>query len=70
MTMIDPPIAELLDKVDSRYTLVILTAKRARQLTAGSVRRVKVDTNKNVTVAVHEISEDKVTYERLTSGIK
>ncbi len=70
MTMIDPPIAELLDKVDSRYTLVILTAKRARQLTAGSVRRVKVDTNKNVTVAVHEISEGKVTYERLTSGIK
>ncbi len=70
MTMIDPPIAELLDKVDSRYTLVILTAKRARQLTAGSVRRVKVDTNKNVTVAVHEIAEGKVTYERLTSGIK
>lgn len=70
MTMIDPPIAELLDKVDSRYTLVILTAKRARQLTAGSVRRVKVDTNKNVTVAVNEIAEGKVTYERLTSGIK
>ena len=70
MTMIDPPIAELLDKVDSRYTLVILTAKRARQLTAGSVRRVKVDTNKNVTVAVHEIAEDKVTYEKVTSGIK
>jgi DNA-directed RNA polymerase subunit omega len=70
MTMIEPPIAELLDKVDSRYTLVILTAKRARQLTAGSVRRVKIDTNKNVTVAVHEIAEGKVTYERLASGIK
>ena len=70
MTMIDPPIAELLKKVDSRYTLVILAAKRARQLTAGSVRRVKVDTNKNVTVAVNEIAEDKVTYERVTSGIK
>lgn len=70
MTMIEPPIAELLDKVDSRYTLVILTAKRARQLTAGSVRRVKIDTNKNVTVAVHEIADDKVTYERLASGIK
>ena len=70
MTMIDPPIAELLDKVDSRYTLVILTAKRARQLTAGSKRRVETDSTKNVTVAVHEIAEDKVTYERLTDGVK
>ena len=70
MTMIEPPIADLLAKVASRYTLVILTAKRARQLTAGSVRRVKVDTNKNVTVAVHEIAQDKVTYENLGTGIK
>ncbi len=70
MTMIEPPIADLLAKVDSRYTLVILTAKRARQLTAGSVRRIKVDTNKNVTVAVHEIAQDKVSYESLSTGIK
>ena len=70
MTMIDPPVAELLDKVDSRYTLVILAAKRARQLTAGSLRRIKIDTNKNVTAAVHEIAEGKVTYEKITSGIK
>ena len=70
MTMIDPPIAELLDKVDSRYTLVILAAKRARQLTAGSKRRIDIDSNKNVTVAVHEIAEGKVTYERVSDGIK
>lgn len=68
--MIYPPIAELLAKVDSRYTLVIMTAKRARQLTAGSLRRTEVDTNKNVTVAVHEIDEGKVTYERMKEGIK
>ena len=70
MTMIDPPIAELLDKVDSRYTLVIMTAKRARQLTAGSKSRVETDSTKNVTIAIQEISEDKVTYERLSDGIK
>lgn len=68
--MIYPPIAELLAKVDSRFTLVIMTAKRARQLTAGSLRRTEVDTNKNVTVAIHEIYEGKVTYERMKEGIK
>lgn len=30
--MIYPPIEKLADKVDSRYTLVILAAKRARQI--------------------------------------
>ena len=31
-TMIDPPIEELLDKVDSKFTLVTLASKRARQI--------------------------------------
>jgi DNA-directed RNA polymerase subunit omega len=31
-TMIDPPIEELLDKVDSKFTLVTLSSKRARQI--------------------------------------
>lgn len=31
-TLIDPPIEELLDKVDSKFTLVSLSAKRARQI--------------------------------------
>ncbi len=31
-TMIDPPIEELLDKVDSKFTLVTLGSKRARQI--------------------------------------
>ena len=65
MAMIEPPVEELLQKVDSRFTLVSLAAKRARQLTAGYFRRVEVDTNKNVTVAVNEIYKDKVTYEKL-----
>ena len=30
--MIHPKIEELLEKVDSRYTLVLLSAKRARQI--------------------------------------
>jgi DNA-directed RNA polymerase subunit omega len=31
-TMIDPPIEDLLDKVDSKFTLVTLSSKRARQI--------------------------------------
>ena len=30
--IIDPPIDELLSKVDSKYQLVIFAAKRARQI--------------------------------------
>ena len=33
--MIYPPINELLKTVDCRYTLVVETAKRARQLVSG-----------------------------------
>jgi DNA-directed RNA polymerase subunit omega len=31
-TLMDPPIEELLDKVDSKFTLVALASKRARQI--------------------------------------
>ncbi len=31
-TLIDPPIEDLLDKVDSKFSLVALAAKRARQI--------------------------------------
>ena len=32
MTLMDPPVEELLDKVDSKFTLVTLGAKRAREI--------------------------------------
>ena len=32
MDIVHPPMKELLTKVDSRYTLAVLAAKRARQL--------------------------------------
>ena len=35
-SMINPSIVELLNKVDNRYTLVTVTAKRARQLIEGA----------------------------------
>ena len=68
--MIFPPISSLLEKVDSRYTLVVATAKRARQLADGANKLTECDSEKPVTVALHEINENKITYVRTKSGIK
>ena len=63
--MIYPTLSSLLEKVDSKYTLVVAVAKRARQLVDGQQKLTRTESNKPVTVAVHEISEGKVTYERI-----
>lgn len=68
--MIYPQISSLLDKVDSRYTLVAVTAKRARQLVEGAPKLTKTDSEKPVTVAISEIDQGKITYIRTKSGIK
>ena len=62
--MIYPTLKELLEKVDSKYTLVVAVAKRARQLVDGQPKLTKAPSNKPVTVAVNEISEGKIGYER------
>ena len=64
--MIYPPVDELLKKVDCRYTLVVETAKRARQLVEGAPSLVDTENKKPVSVAVREIYDDKVKYERHT----
>lgn len=69
-SMINPGLGSLLKKVDSRYTLVVATAKRARQLVSGANKLVDCKSNKDVTIAVNEINEDKITYIRTKSGIK
>ncbi|MCX8131011.1 MAG: DNA-directed RNA polymerase subunit omega [Clostridia bacterium] len=68
--MIDPSIGSLMNKVDSRYTLVVAAAKRARQLADGAHKLTKCNSEKAVTIAINEINEDKITYVRTKSGIK
>jgi len=63
--MIYPPMASLLDKVDSRYTLVILVAKRARMLTNGAPKLTDINSEKDVTLAINEIAENKIAYHRV-----
>ena len=68
--MVNPSINTLLTKVDSRYTLVVLAAKRARQILDGAEPKVKVRSTKNVTNALEEVAEEKIRYERTKAGIK
>lgn len=61
MSMIDPSIDYLADKVGSKYALVIMASKRARQLVDGAPALVKCDSNKPVSIALKEIAEGLVT---------
>ncbi len=62
--MIYPTLKTLLERIDSKYTLVVAVSKRARQLVDGEPKLVKVSSTKPVTIAVHEIADCKITYER------
>lgn len=68
--MVKPSLDNLVDKVDSKYTLVVLAAKRARQLRDGDEMTVKTHSNKKVTNALEEIASGTITYERTKTGIK
>ena len=73
----NPPIDELLDKVESKYALVIYASKRARQINAyysqlgeGLLEYVGplVPTHvqeKPLSVALREVNENKLTLEQL-----
>lgn len=62
--MLYPSINLIKEKADSRYTLVVLAAKRARDIIDGKPKLTEVDIEKPVSIAAHEISEDLITYKR------
>ncbi|MDD4563981.1 MAG: DNA-directed RNA polymerase subunit omega [Eubacteriales bacterium] len=62
--MLYPSINVIRQKADSRYTLVILAAKRARDIIDGKPKLTEVDIDKPVSIAVNEIAEDLITYKR------
>ncbi|MFN2588490.1 MAG: DNA-directed RNA polymerase subunit omega [Actinomycetota bacterium] len=82
--MIEPKIENLLTEVDSKYTLVILAAKRSRQINAyfsqlgegvaehtpPQVPLSPDQAPKALSIALQEISEGSVAYERTADGIK
>jgi len=82
--MIEPKIETLLTDVDSKYTLVILAAKRSRQINAYFTQlgegiaehtppQIPLDPDrapKPLSIALTEIAEGKLSYERTSDGIK
>ena len=60
MSMVEPSIDRLAEMVDSKYTLAILAAKRARELTVPTANKEE----KEVSVALKEIYDGTITYER------
>ncbi|WP_035290732.1 DNA-directed RNA polymerase subunit omega [Clostridium sp. KNHs214] len=70
ISMINPPIIDLLKKVDNRYSLIIATSRRARQIIDGDKPLLDTDSNKPVTIAINEIDGDMITIEEGKEGIK
>ena len=58
--LVKPTVLELLNKVDNRFELVTMTAKRARQLAAGSIPLTKKEEPSPVSLDADEINEGKV----------
>ena len=74
-TMMDPPVEDLLDRVDSKFTLVTLAAKRGRQINSyfsqlgeglGAIvpPQVASVSRKPLSIALEEIAADKITFKR------
>ncbi len=59
--MLYPPISELLEKIDSRYLLVIVVARRARQISIEADKRHEQLTDKPVTLAIKEVANGELT---------
>ncbi len=75
-TMVYPPIEKLLDKVDSKFSLVSLAAKRGRQINSyfsqlgeglGAIvpPQVASVSRKPLTIALEEIAANKITFVRI-----
>lgn len=74
-TMMEPPVEELLDRVDSKFTLVSLAAMRGRQINSyfnqlgeglGSIVPPQVTSvsRKPLSISLEEIAARKITYTR------
>jgi len=68
--VIKPLLEALLDRVGNKYALVIVAAKRARQIKEGALSMVDLDTGNPVTAALEEIAAGKIRYEMPKLDIK
>jgi len=57
-------------EVDSKYRLIILAAKRSKQLQRGARPRIDIDTlkHKNTRIALEEVMRGRVNFTMTTDG--
>lgn len=65
--MLNPSFEGILKEGDSRYTLVMLASKRARQIIEGAKPLIETDSKKPVSIAIEEILAKKITYKNPTA---
>ena len=53
-------VEDCLDNVENRFELVLVAAKRARQLSMGADPLVELDNDKPTVLALREISDSKI----------
>ena len=69
-SMINPSVVDLIKKVEDRYSLVIVTSRRARQIIGGEERLTTNTSKKPLTIAINEVNEGLITYHKNDEGIK
>ncbi|MDF2503210.1 MULTISPECIES: DNA-directed RNA polymerase subunit omega [Clostridium] len=69
-SMINPSIVDLVKKTGDRYSVVVVTSKRARQIIGGAKPLVDIDANKPLTIAINELDQDKFTYDTIKKESK
>ena len=62
--MLYPPVAELVDKIGSRYQLVNLVAKRARTISSEAEEKQMPLDRKAVSIAIEEVYTGKLSIDR------
>ena len=67
-SMINPSVVDLLEKTKDRYSLVILTSKRARQIIEGSSPKISINSKKSLTIAINEVDQNAVEYDIVKEG--
>ena len=58
----NPTLRELMQNIDSKYTLVIIAARRARTIIEDNPDMLAAATGNPVSMALHDIAEGKIVW--------
>jgi len=62
-------VEDCVDKVPSRFELVLLAAQRARQISSGAPILVEEDNDKNPVIALRELADEVLTADTLRDSL-